>query len=621
MAGKFIKLALLIAGLFSFYLKAAPDDGSTCRAAAESSAQASPRFIGASSCSEYGSIFTGNDHCQVKAGPSSTCELDQFGVWTGSNYYFTGCLAGGECGNQPGEPDPTNPDLSGQLNPLTYITPNSSTSSDPSQWVASQTSVELAKVFRLSSLNQIQLSKNDKVINDNLLALDTKLGNVDTGLQSDLSTIKSQLTAAKTQQETDTLDIKQTITDFNDDFSQASESISTDLSSLTDQVTESFTAQTQAQEKIQEDVTTVLSSMDGLYTNFSALLTDIQVEADRDYQNFDNVQNSFNNLANRMIAYREQGYYEYNDLVNRITAISNNDPNQPCGISLGDPPCPPDDGGGGTDMTETNNLIRETIGNIQGVQSSLNNVGMYTSRISSGVDSLSWSLSDLYSINLEQLWQTEAFKTQTGEQLAAIKEALESGGTGGGSDDTETNQKLDVLADIASLIAQNTGATNDNLVQASQDIQTAVSSSGQQVTAAVDGLGEQLDGIGEGIEGINNALKAGTGQKNGPSTCEGKDCWKAASWIESSYPDGVAGLWAERKEAFDRSGMSLYLQSLIPNIGGNGGLEPFELCFQMGFANYGCHSFTIPPYVIAFIRVCLLITAGFYCQRLVFGGA
>lgn len=501
-------IALL--GLFSFYSQAAPDDGSTCRAAAESSAQASPRFIGASTCAEYGSIFTGNDHCQVKAGPQSTCELDQFGVWTGQNYYFTGCLAGGECGNQPGGPDPTNPDLSGQLNPLTYIMPNSSTSSDPAQWVASQTSVELAKVFRLSSLNQIQLSKNDKVINDNLLALDTKLGNVDTGLQSDLSTIKSQLTAAKTQQETDTLDIKQTITDFNDDFSQASESISTDLSSLTDQVTESFTAQTQAQEKTQEDVTTVLSSMDGLYTNFSALLTDIQVEADRDYQNFDNVQNSFNNLANRMIAYREQGYYEYNDLVNRITAISNNDPDQPCGISLGDPPCPPDDGGGGTDMTETNNLIRETIGNIQGVQSAVNSVSMYSSRISSGIDSLSWSMSDLYSNNLEQLWETQAFKTQTGEQLAAIKEAIETGG-GGAGDSSEIVERLDTtnyeLSELKQILDSRSQATNSNLVSIGSSLQSlndATAAQGQQlgqISGTLDGIGESLEGLKTGFEG------------------------------------------------------------------------------------------------------------------------
>ncbi|MGY5797216.1 hypothetical protein [Rheinheimera faecalis] len=235
-------------------------------------------------------------------------------------------------------------------------------------------------------------------------------------------------------------------------------------------------------------------------------------------------------------------------------------------------------GGSGTDMTVTNNLIRETIGNIQGLNPSLNYIGQNTSRTSSLLEEVTYGMSNLYGEVAMQSMLIYTGNQDTSEKLSAINETLQNGVGGGSHDDTETNQKL-------------------------------------------DGLGEKLDGIGQGIDDISNALKPGSGQKNGPSTCEGKDCWKAASWIESSYPDGVAGLWAERKDAFDRSGMKQYLNSLIPQIGGNGGLKPFELCFDMGFAHYGCHSFTIPPYVIAFIRVCFLIATGFYCQRLVFGGA
>ncbi len=187
----------------------------------------------------------------------------------------------------------------------------------------------------------------------------------------------------------------------------------------------------------------IQSSIGGLYDNMSGLQSAVITEENRDYQNFDNVQNSFNNLTYRMIAYREQETYEYNDLVNRITSISNTDPTQPCGISLGDPPCPPDDGGQGTDLTETNNLIRETIGNIQGLQQSINTVGQNTSRTADGLQDLSYALGDLNSNNLEQLWAAQDLRTDLNSQLSGIKTAIENGGSGQG--DSVAHEKLDGL--------------------------------------------------------------------------------------------------------------------------------------------------------------------------------
>lgn len=203
--------------------------------------------------------------------------------------------------------------------------------------------------------------------------------------------------------------------------------------------------------------------------------------------------------------------------------------------------------------------------------------------------------------------------SDTSDQLDGIKTAIESSGGGAGDDDTETNQKLQQVIENTSLI-------NDNLVTNGMNNEHATQQAGQHVTDAVNGLGEKLDDIGESIDGLSDPFAPGTGQKSGPSKCTGEGCWKQASWIDSDYPDGVAGIWEERKVAFGGSAMKGYLDSFAPNLQG-GTVAPLQLCFDTGLANFGCHDFSIPAYVIAFIRLCILISAGFYCQRLVFGGA
>lgn len=236
-------------------------------------------------------------------------------------------------------------------------------------------------------------------------------------------------------------------------------------------------------------------------------------------------------------------------------------------------------------------------------------------------------------------------------KLDELKAAIESGsGTGGGTGDTITHSKLDTLISKSTTL-------NENVVDSALNTQQAITASGQGITAAVDGLGakldgiqdaiengsglggdtvthgkldsltgsvddlgQQLEGIGESLDGLSDVMQPGTGQNSGPTLCTGQDCWKQKSWVQSSFPDGVQGLWDERKDAFDRSAMKGYLDSFVPSLQA-GAIDPFQLCFNLGFYNYGCHSFSIPDYVIAFLRLVILISAGFYCQRLVFGGA
>ncbi len=264
---------------------------------------------------------------------------------------------------------------------------------------------------------------------------------------------------------------------------------------------------------VQEDLTQITqslttldgiqSSIGGLYDNMSGLQSAVITEENRDYQNFDNVQNSFNNLTYRMIAYREQETYEYNDLVNRITSISNTDPTQPCGISLGDPPCPPDDGGQGTDLTETNNLIRETIGNIQGLQQSINTVGQNTSRTADGLQDLSYALGDLNSNNLEQLWAAQDLRTDLNSQLSGIKTAIEDS-AGSAQGDTVSHEKLDGLGQKLDGIKATLDAFSDTTGMASQ-LNDSVTNSNAELSTEMDTMFEGF-GTEEKMSQLQNTV-------------------------------------------------------------------------------------------------------------------
>jgi len=213
----------------------------------------------------------------------------------------------------------------------------------------------------------------------------------------------------------------------------------------------------------------------------------------------------------------------------------------------------------------------------------------------------------------DQISASEDMTGQLVAKLDELKAAMQNGSGSGGTGDTLTHEKLDVLI-------EKTTSINENVVDAALNTQQAITASGEGITASVDALGDKLEGIGESLDGLSDVMQPGTGQNNGPTLCTGQDCWKQKSWVQSSFPDGVQGLWEDRKDAFDRSAMKGYLDSFVPSLQA-GAIDPFQLCFNLGFYNYGCHSFSIPDYVIAFLRLVILISAGFYCQRLVFGGA
>jgi hypothetical protein len=603
MAGKFIQLALLIAGLFlSINSFAASDDGSSCRQKSELGEEADVRFIGATSCAELGSVFTGNDHCQVRKSPSSGCQIDNYGVPVGLGYYFTGCLAGTNCSenHQP-------------LPPVEIPVPRVL----PSVAVVPVTQADLANPTGMVYFTNMQTELN----NQRILS------------QEVLDNIYQLFTATNSLSSTTHNNIINSKHEILNSVSSRTSQLSNNMASLTSQLsyTHNNLYNTIRQEAVQAaqnevfatnkildaiaDKDDLLNKLDGIDNEIAAVGNTLnyvaiaqQASELRDEAIAASVNQTLSissNLNETTLDTRDK----VNQLEQTINAIANEVVSEPCG-GRGLPDCPPDDGGG-VDLTETNQLLNEILSQdeyfstytqqtnqilnqiksqdaflSESIKNTINNLPdrsdaqNSTSQIINSVNGLHDTLNGNHSDRAGQLAQ---YHSEIKQALSSIGSVDGSGGST--DDDTLTNEKLDVI--------------NESL----------------------NGLGQKLDGISSGIDGLSDSFAAGSGQKSGPEKCTGAHCWKSHSWIDTSYEEGMKTVWDEHMMAFNASGMKTYLNSLYPQIGGSGGLQPLQICFDMGFVNFGCFAITIPPYVIAFLRICLLISASFYCQRLIFGGA
>lgn len=103
-------------------------------------------------------------------------------------------------------------------------------------------------------------------------------------------------------------------------------------------------------------------------------------------------------------------------------------------------------------------------------------------------------------------------------------------------------------------------------------------------------------------------------------SASGKDSEGTNSWWESSYPDGLQGIWDS------------HTSGLGDMVGGTGiadigitstSTDPAGFCMTfdvMQGHNLGSHCAAVASYVWNFIALCLMITALFSARRLVFGG-
>lgn len=148
------------------------------------------------------------------------------------------------------------------------------------------------------------------------------------------------------------------------------------------------------------------------------------------------------------------------------------------------------------------------------------------------------------------------------------------------------------------------------MVEAIQEVnrtlQTSGGSTGGGTTGGTDeGVKGAIEGLGEGIN--NTDVETDSTPSDGIS-----------SFYEPEYPNGFQDVWSKNKSLFDNSEMNQYLDSWKLTAAGNA--PPMNICFDLGFSDFGCKDFQIDPRVFPFLRIIILVLTAFFCRSLIFGG-
>lgn len=141
--------------------------------------------------------------------------------------------------------------------------------------------------------------------------------------------------------------------------------------------------------------------------------------------------------------------------------------------------------------------------------------------------------------------------------------------------------------------------------------------------------GDKNDGKGgdkdDGKDGGNSGGGNSGGACDTPGNCSTSVSTKTApskglkGFWKSDYPDGLGGLVKTKVLDSQDSQFYSFIETFNPSLGG-GSAPPLQLCFNLGFVNFGCQDFKIDPRIYAAMRIFILITAGFTCRKILFGG-
>ena len=93
-----------------------------------------------------------------------------------------------------------------------------------------------------------------------------------------------------------------------------------------------------------------------------------------------------------------------------------------------------------------------------------------------------------------------------------------------------------------------------------------------------------------------------------------------ASWWETKYPEGAAGIATKFQESVS-NGPFMAILDPLKHLPDNGSEPAWSFNVNLGaMGNYGAVDLSLPSGVWAFIRFCILFTAVMTCRKLIFGG-
>lgn len=88
---------------------------------------------------------------------------------------------------------------------------------------------------------------------------------------------------------------------------------------------------------------------------------------------------------------------------------------------------------------------------------------------------------------------------------------------------------------------------------------------------------------------------------------------------EPKYPAGIAGVWADKKTAFQQTPIFAFLASLVPSWS-DGGCPSWSIPVMYGLNDIRDTDISLPCWVWSACRAFITVTALLLCRRLIFGG-
>lgn len=88
---------------------------------------------------------------------------------------------------------------------------------------------------------------------------------------------------------------------------------------------------------------------------------------------------------------------------------------------------------------------------------------------------------------------------------------------------------------------------------------------------------------------------------------------------EQKYPDGVAGVWQEKRDAMRETGLFALVDSMVPDLG-SGGCPTWSIPVLVGFGSVSSYDLSVPCWVWDFCKVFVMVCALILSRKIVFGG-
>jgi len=185
------------------------------------------------------------------------------------------------------------------------------------------------------------------------------------------------------------------------------------------------------------------------------------------------------------------------------------------------------------------------------------------------------------------------------DKLQGIIDAVNNSSGGSGGDSYNDSGLRSDVTSLEETLANKSNqeisadASNTTAQMANDDKNTGL------ITDAINGIGDGLGStnIGRNVEPTEN-LKG---------------------FYTSVYPDGINGMFEGKIEGFKTTEFYVFLEQFKPTFTGT----PPNMSFCMNFGTYmnlGCFDLVLDPRIWPALKIFILITAGFTCRKILFGG-